>query len=45
MREEVVISTGTEELEIIDFGDASSETRQPHTIWQILDNAVQFTYA
>ena len=34
-----------EGVELVDLGDAAVETKQPHTIWQIKDSAVTFTYA
>jgi hypothetical protein len=31
-------------VDIIDLGDATAETRQPHDIMQINDSAMTFTY-
>lgn len=41
----MVAEVEVEGVELIDLGDASVETKQPHPIWQVLDNCCSFTYA
>jgi hypothetical protein len=45
MNEKVVVVGDIEEgVEMVDLGDATVETRQPHDIMQINDSAMTFTY-
>ena len=46
MNEKTVVEEfEVEGVEVIDFGDAMVETKQPHPIQQIKDSAFTLTYA
>ena len=45
MNEKIVVDQAVDdEVEVIDLGDATVETRQPHDIHDVADSCCTFTY-